>query len=90
MAANPPALDTPEGRAAYRDELRTVAFAWRASGYALAAAGFGVLLMWRFMPQAPSAMAWIGAAVTALGVILLGVAGAKRTLYHRRRIAAKD
>lgn len=83
-----PRFDTPEGRDAYRAELRTVARSWRMGGLALIILGAGLGAIDRFTDV--STPPWSTHAVFVLivaGWALMMVAIFKRTLYHRRRMA---
>jgi hypothetical protein len=85
-----PRLDTPEGRAAYRAELRTVARGWRYGGLALILLGAGLGSVHRFTEIATPA--WTTQAVFVLivaGWAAMMVAIFKRTLHHRRRFSGQ-
>ena len=85
-----PRFDTPEGRDAYRRELRTVARPWRYGGLALIILGAGLGGVHRFTDIATPA--WTTHAVFVLivaGWALMMVAIFQRTLYHRRRLAGQ-
>jgi predicted phage tail protein len=85
-----PRLDTPEGRAAYRTELRGVARGWRWGGLLLIVAGAGLGSVERFTAQPmPS---WTTTAVLVLfmvGWAMMMVAIIQRTLHHRRRLSGQ-
>lgn len=86
-----PRLDTPEGRDAYRRELRTVARSWRLAGLAFIILGAGLGAVHRFTDIATPE--WTTHAVFILivaGWALMMVAIFKRTLYHRRRYAGQS
>ncbi len=83
-----PDLNTEEGRAAYRKELRGVALPIRLAGFLLIVAGGAVALMVRFgvlgldnsvMPVCYAALGFGWALFLAAIVI--------RTRYHKRRLA---
>lgn len=78
-----PDLTDPAELAAYRAELRRVAFGWRLLGFVLVAASAGWLLA---SDPASSARrcAWIGIAVG--WTVLIGVL-VHRTRYHRARMS---
>lgn len=83
-----PRFDTPEGRDAYRRELRTVARPWRLAGLAMIILGAGLGGVHRFT-EIPTPE-WTTHAVFILivaGWALMMVAIFQRTLYHRRRLA---
>ena len=84
-----PDLTTPQTRSAYARELRTVAWPWRLGGLALVVvatallvsvhnSGAGVL-------RAPLGQA--GLILMVAGWAACGVAIARRTAYHRRRMS---
>lgn len=83
-----PDLSTPEGRAAYSQELRRVAIEWRVSGIVLLAVGGFTLARTLGAGSAlTSGSGLAGIAIIALGVAVSATAIAKRTAYHRRRMA---
>jgi hypothetical protein len=86
--APPPDIDDPDGRAAYREELRKVGFWPRSMGMGLILAGFISLAMmkWGGVPPNPrlGVASW---AVLAAGWVLFVVAMLMRNRYHRRRLA---
>jgi hypothetical protein len=82
-----PDLASPEGRAAYQAELRTVALPWRVGGVALIFVAAIVLVMAKGQNldlHAPLMIA--GFAILALGWILAFVGIYLRTRYHARRL----
>jgi len=83
-----PRLDTPEGLAAYRRELKGVAQPWRYGGLALIVLGalLGGVDRYTDTPM-PS---WTTTAIFALfivGWLMMMVAIVQRTMHHRRRLA---
>ena len=91
MTLSPPDLDTEEGRAAYRAELRKVALPLRWSGLALIllAALFCVGASRGFMGL-PEGSVVIGYGLLAAGWALVIATVFLRTRYHRRRMAMLD
>lgn len=84
-AVPPPDLETAEGRAAYRRELRAVARWPRLVGFGVILVAAIAVLNLRSDPNAGAAL--YGAyAVLALGWILLVWAFVQRNIYHRRRM----
>jgi uncharacterized membrane protein YkgB len=82
-----PDLDSPEGRAAYQAELRTVAVAWRVGGIALIFVAAIVMVAAKGQNlglHAPLMIA--GFAILALGWIVAFVGIYLRTRYHARRL----
>ena len=87
MAA-PPDLSTEEGRAAWRDELRAVAFWPRTAGLGLIFGSGAVLLWTRYVSHTPNPTLTNAAFVTlALGWALFLVAFVMRNRYQRRRLS---
>jgi hypothetical protein len=84
-----PDIATPEGRRAYGAELRRFALGWRIAGLGLLALGaVGMVVTAR--ADAPWLEGWLGPstiAAIALGWLCCFVAIAKRTRYHKRRMA---
>jgi hypothetical protein len=86
--ATPPDLSTDEGRAAWRAELRAVAFWPRILGVSLIF-GSGLVIVWnRFFAHAPNRDA-ISASyvVLAVGWLLFAIALLIRSRYQRRRLS---
>ena len=82
-----PDLSSPEGRAAYQAELRTVAVGWRVGGVALIFVAAIVLVVAKgqnLSLHAPLMIA--GFAILALGWILAFIGIFVRTRYHARRL----
>jgi hypothetical protein len=82
-----PDLSTPEGRAAYQAELRTVALPWRVGGVVLILVAAIVLVSAKGQNlglRSPLMLA--GFAILALGWILAFVGIYLRTRYHARRL----
>ena len=82
-----PDLATPEGRASYQAELRTVAVGWRVGGIALIFVAAIVMVSARSQNldmHAPLMVA--GFAILALGWILAFIGIFLRTRYHARRL----
>jgi hypothetical protein len=88
-AAMKPDLKSPEGRAAYRAELRGVALEWWAWGLALAvigAAGLGFHKA-QGIPILRTDEGHLSIAALLVGLWLMAVAMVKRARYRRQRIA---
>jgi len=84
-----PDLSTPQGREAYRRELRGVAIPWRLIGLPMVALG-GVGMVW--FGRGAQGLADTSGGVASLvlvgvGVALLIVAIVIRTRYHKSRLA---
>ncbi|MBS0296136.1 MAG: hypothetical protein JSR45_07475 [Proteobacteria bacterium] len=81
-------LSTPEGRAAYRAELRQVAFWPRMAGFGLII-GAALVLVWNLrFSGAPSSDLTVASYVAmGLGWALVLIAIVLRTRYHRRRLS---
>ena len=84
-----PDLDSPAGQAAYRAEMRTVAWGMRCWGFALVVLGIAGLLFHRAhrVPILTSDEGLASLAALAAGWALLLGAIVKRARYHRRRMA---
>lgn len=84
-----PDLATPEGRRAYSGELRRLALGWRVVGLGLVAlSAAGMFMMAR--TDALWLEGWLGPSTLAafvIGWLCCFVAIAKRTRYHKRRMA---
>ena len=78
----PPDLSTPEGRRAYRAELRRVALPWRAAGLGLVV--LGALLSLGAHSDWLITVGWI---CLGAGWVALAVALVQRNRYHRRRLS---
>ncbi|MFC5343024.1 hypothetical protein ACETK8_14080 [Brevundimonas staleyi] len=91
MTLSPPDLDTEEGRAAYRAELRAVALPLRWTGLALIllAALFCVGASRGFMGL-PEGSVVIGYGLLAAGWALVIATTFLRNRHHRRRMAELD
>jgi hypothetical protein len=86
--AAPPDLSTEEGRAAYKEELRAVAFWPRQIGLGLVIAAALALMYVRFGNGGPNPrLEGASLAVMAVGWLLLVVAFVWRNRYHRRRVS---
>ena len=82
-----PDLTTPEGRAAYAAELRTVAIGWRVGGIAMIMVAAIVLVSAKGQNQGlHSPLMITGFAILALGWILAFVGIFLRSRYHARRL----
>ena len=77
-----PDLSTPEGRAAYRAELRRVARPWRLAGLGFVVVG--ALLALGAYPDWVITLGWI---CLGAGWVAIAVALVQRNRYHRRRIS---
>ena len=84
-----PDLSTPEGLGAYRSELRGIARPWRYAGFAIVLVGTAAMIFVAYTAHDVLGTRHGQASVAAIafGWILLIVAMARRTLYHRRRLA---
>jgi len=83
-----PDLDTDDGRAAYRKELRKVAMPLRWGGLALIVLGAVLALMARYHTLGfDNGVLPIAYAVLALGWVLVLAAIFIRTRHHKRRLA---
>jgi hypothetical protein len=84
-----PDLSTPDSRNAYARELRTVAWPWRVGGLALVVIATALLVSVHnsgaSLPRTPLGQA--GLVLMAVGWAACGVAIARRTAYHRRRMS---
>lgn len=84
-AAAPPDLESAEGRAAYRRELRTVARWPRLIGFFIVIISAIAVLNLRSDPAAGGALYGAYAGLV-LGWIVLICAFVQRNIYHRRRV----
>lgn len=86
-----PDLTTPEGRRAYSRELARVAMPWRFGGLGLVLLAAAMLfwVRWIELPVLGSWMGQAGMGLMAIGWVLIIVAIAKRTAWHRARMAEK-
>jgi membrane protein YdbS with pleckstrin-like domain len=90
MSEAPPRLDTPEGRDAYRRELRTVARPWRYGGLALILLGAVLGGVHRFTTiETPAWTTHVVFILIVAGWAAMMFAILQRTLHHRRRYAGK-
>ena len=80
-------LNTEEGRAAYRVELRRVAWPVRATGFALVVLGAMGVLAPRWISAWPNSLVTVSWGVLAIGWVLFITAIDMRTRNHRRRLA---
>jgi len=80
----PPDLQTPEGRAAYRTELRAVARWERLIGFAIVLLSAIAVLSLRGDPEAGAGL-YAAYAALAIGWIVLLWSFMQRNIYHRRR-----
>lgn len=80
----PPDLKDPAQRAAYMQELRSVARGIRLTGLLLAflGAGLAAARQYRF-PELPG---WLPVGVVGIGLMLMITAISARTSYHRQRM----
>jgi hypothetical protein len=83
-----PDLDTEEGRAAYRAELKAVGRPFRLGGLVLILLGAGYVLATRsdVVPQIEPLML-VAYGLVAAGWVLFLTATYLRTRYHKRRLA---
>lgn len=84
-----PDLASDAGRAAYRAEMRTVAWGMRCWGFAFVVLGVAGLLFHRThrVPILTSDEGLASLAALAAGLGLLVAAIVRRSRYHRRRMA---
>lgn len=82
----PPDLETAEGRAAYRSELRAVARWPRMIGFFLVLVSAIAVLSARSTPDQSAAALNAGYAGLGIGWIVLIWAFIQRNIYHRRRM----
>lgn len=91
MTLSPPDLESEEGRAAYRAELRKVALPLRWSGLALivlaALVCTGASQGWLGLPESA---VMVGYGLLAIGWMLVIATVFLRTRHHRRRMAMLD
>ena len=80
-------LNTPEGRAAYRKELRQVARGVRWAGIGTALAGVGVGASRFFIDPWPPALRIAALVLCLVGISLMLYGIFVRTRYHVRRMA---
>jgi hypothetical protein len=87
-----PDLSTPEGRIAYRRELRMVAWPLRAIGLPLVAGGAIGLIWLGRGPQrvTDSDIGLLALAMIGAGWVLLVAAIAKRSLYNKARMSGES
>lgn len=85
----PPDLSTPEGRAAYRRELKGVARVPRLTGFLLIIFGAVFLLLRKagYLGGNPAEPDWISLIALAAGWTVLVLAFLQRNKYHRRRMS---
>lgn len=87
--SEPPKLDTPEARDAYRRELRRVEQPLRLTGLGIVVAGALLAIASRTVWRGSS---WIDTGVFALlavGWLILFYVIYRRSQYHRRRMAGR-
>lgn len=84
MTGEIPDLGNPEGRAAYRNELRQVAQPLRLGGIALAWVGVGLALLRTYGGVAMPG--WVPLALLGPGIALMFAGIIVRTRYHTRRM----
>ena len=86
-----PDLSTPEGRGAYRSELRGIARPWRYAGFAIVLLGTAAMIFVAYSSHEllGTLDGWSSIAAIAFGWALLIVAMVKRTRYHRRRLGGE-
>jgi len=83
-----PDLDTPEGRTAYRNELKAVARPWRMTGLALIVLAAGLILAMRSERfNLPEQTAFVAYGLLAIGWALWIIAIFLRTRHHKRRLS---
>ena len=82
-APPPPRLDDPKERQLYRAELRKVAIAWRVGALLMMLAALGARL---WLPA--ERKLWLPLAVIAVALAIIAIA--KRTQYHRKRMAGQN
>jgi uncharacterized integral membrane protein len=84
-----PDLTTPEGRAAYRKELRGVARPVRLIGLTLALTGVAVGASRYFIEPWPAPLRYAALAMCIVGIILMLIGMIQRTRYHIRRLSGR-
>ena len=85
----PPDITTPEGRAAFRREMRAVARPIRLSGMALALTGVALGATRYFMTPWPDQFRYAALALCLAGVVLLITGLIQRTRYQIRRFQGR-
>ena len=85
----PPDFSTPEGVAAYKQELRGVARTVRLTGIGLALGGFALGLTRFAMTPWPPFLMVLTLILCVVGVALMAVGMFQRTQYHMRRMAGR-
>jgi len=87
MPSSPPDLSTPEGQAAYRQELFQVARPLRVIGLCFCIVGIVMMFQaqgWHSVVQRTFGLA--GVILVAIGCALIVAGVVRRTLHHRRRM----
>jgi hypothetical protein len=79
-----PDLDTPEGRAAYRSELRRVGWKLRLGGFVFIVVAAVILLT---LGETNKSAVAVSYGMLAAGWVLVITAIFQRTRYHKRRMA---
>ncbi|MDX2277072.1 MAG: hypothetical protein NW206_16620 [Hyphomonadaceae bacterium] len=85
----PPDFSTPEGVAAYKQELRGVARTVRLAGIGMALGGFALGLTRFAMTPWPTFLMVLTLILCVAGVVLLAIGMVQRTQYHMRRLAGR-
>jgi len=85
----PPDLSTPEGKAAYRRELKAVARVPRLTGFLLILVGALLMIVRKagYLGGNPAEPDWISLLALAAGWAALVLAFLQRNKYHRRRMS---
>ena len=85
----PPKLDTPEARDAYRRELRRVAQPLRLAGLGVVVAGALLAIVSRSTGWRPPGLDVVILGALAVGWLILFYVIYRRSQYHRRRMAGR-
>ena len=88
-ALPPPDLGTPEGKAAYRRELKAVARVPRVTGFLLILVGALLMIVRKagYLGGNPAEPDWISLLTLGAGWVFLVLAFLQRNKHHRRRMS---
>lgn len=84
-----PDLSTPEGRSAYRLELRGVARGVRLTGLTMALSGIAIGASRYFMDPWPAPLRYLALGLCVVGLALMLIGMIQRTRYHLRRLSGR-